>query len=125
MPFLRLRMQLVAFLVGTTLRTIGGNRGPRQPVAPLPPGPVAGARRHYLLSSLLAASAGERQTIERLGAQWGPSPAARDERRARPWACATRRDLPDVRRRSQLPARPGGAASCRSLRRSPGRRVTR
>src|SRR3954453_8637996 len=57
MPFRRLRLQLVAFLVGTTLRTIGGNRGPRHPVAPLPPGPVAGARRHYLLSSLLAASA--------------------------------------------------------------------
>ncbi len=52
-------------------------------------------------------------TIERLGARGGLPPAARDGRVARRRACASRRDLPDVRRHPEPGGRPRRAGSCR------------
>src|ERR687886_819300 len=106
MPLLSSRIRPLLALMQGLLRTVrGGRLAPHADVPPLG------------LSSV--PTRGRTVTIERLGARWGTSPAARDGRHARSRACALRRDLSDVRRHPPPPARPRALGTCHTTSRRP------
>src|SRR5215212_9343892 len=101
MPLLSPRIRPLLALMQGLLRSVrGGRLALHFDVSR--PGPGALTPLHQ---PLLVPPPGRTPTIERLGARGGPTPAARDGRVARPGACASRRDLSDVR---SHPESPGG-----------------
>ena len=124
MSLLHPRIRPLLALMQGLLRTVRGGRLARHLDGAAFVPPAADGRHQPLLTPpsggrfTTVPPSGATPNLERLGARWGMSPAARDGRDARPRACPSRRDLPDVGSHSEPPGRPRRTGSCRTHRTS-------